>query len=106
MEGNNIISSDVRDLLSKNPILIMRDKKTLKPLGISYSEDGLRGIANKNGIYLYCEGRVTDFKAAKTAKKSSNVLVERFIPRNFNNKALTTNELHWCIQAKHLINNY
>ncbi len=101
--GDNIVSSNVRELLSRNPILIMRDRKTLKPLGISYSEDGLRGVANKNGVYLYCEGRVTNFNTAKTAKRSSDVVIERFIPRDFNNKALASTEIHWALAASRLL---
>jgi len=103
MEKSNRIDPEVKELLTRNKIMIMRDKKTLKPLGINFTEDGLRGIANKNGVYLYCEGRVTNYNTARKARKSPNVIVERFIPRDFNHQGMATAEIHWANYAKHLI---
>lgn len=93
--------SENRKLLEENKMYIMRDKRTLMPLGVSFTEEGLRGIANKNGIYLYCDGRVNSFNEARTARKNPNIIVERFIPREYpNNPKLTTAEIHWTNQAK------
>lgn len=107
MNGENIIrnrvSDDVITLLRNNKLMVLRDRKTLKPLGISYTEEGLRGVANKNGVYLYCKGRVTDFNRARKEEISPNVIVEQFQPRQFQNPIMASQEIFWSIQAKHLI---
>lgn len=103
MERSNRITPEVKELLTKNKIMIMRDRKTLKPLGINFTEEGLRGIANKNGVYLFCEGRVTNYNDALKARKSPNVIIERFIPREFKNNSMVTAEIHWANHAKRLL---
>jgi len=89
------INEKVKDAIVNSNLMIMRDKKTLKGLGVAYTEDGLRTIANKNGIYLYCQGRVNSLQDAYKAKQSYNVIVEKFIPREFNNPQLQKCEMHW-----------
>jgi len=102
----NVEIAKSKELLLNNPMVIMRDKYTRKPLGISFSEEGLRTNANKAGIYPYCEGRVTDFNSARTARKSPNIIVERFIPKdNLTGKQLTE-EILWINKAKHYIKGY
>jgi len=95
-----------KQLLNKNPMVIMRDKYTNKPLGVSFTEDGLRSIANKNGVYLYCKGRVNNLNDALKSEKNPNIIVERFIPKEYpNNRSLTTAEILWINKAKHMIGN-
>lgn len=93
------IKKEIVEFISNNNLLIMRDKKTHKGLGISYSEDGLRTIANKNGVYLYCKGRVNNLSDALKAPKSENVIIEKFIPQNFNNEQLNKCEMLWVDSA-------
>jgi hypothetical protein len=101
---SNSVNEETRFLLEQNPMVVMRDKYTKTPLGISFSEEGLRGIANKNGVYLYCEGRVNSFNKAKEAKRSKNIIVERFIPLNEpNNPKLMSMEVHWATAAKRML---
>ena len=101
MEKTNRVSEESRKLLEENEMYIMRDKRTLMPLGVSFTEEGLRGVANKNGVYLYCDGRVNNFIKARNARKSPNIIVERFIPRDYpNNPKLASAEIHWVNAAK------
>jgi len=97
---------EARQLLERNPMLIMRDKYTRKPLGIGFTEAGLRSSANKLGVYPYCEGRVTDLNKARTARKSPNVIVERFIPKDNLQGRQLTDEILWINKAKHYIKGY
>ncbi len=100
----NLEIVQAKELLEKNPMVIMRDKYTKMPLAVSFSEEGLRGKANKMGVYQYCQGRVTNFNEARTAKKNPNVIVERFIPRNYpDNPKMETAEILWINNAKKLL---
>jgi hypothetical protein len=103
MEKSNRINPEVKELLTKNKIMIMRDKRTKTPLNVSFTEEGLRLTANKNGVYLYCEGRVTNYNDAKIAKKNPNVIVERFIPRESDNPTVIKQEILWANKAKYLL---
>ena len=51
----NLEIVQAKELLERNPMVIMRDKYTRKPLGVSFTEEGLRTTANKNGVYVYCK---------------------------------------------------
>lgn len=85
----------VKEIIIKNNLVIMRDKKTLKGLGLAYTEEGLRSTANKNGVYLYCKGRVNNYNDALIAPKSNEIIVEKFIPRTFKDSYLMKCEMHW-----------
>lgn len=104
MLRKNTINDDTRKFIESNDILVLRDATTKRALGVAYSEDGLRAIANKNGVYLYCQGRVTDYFKARTAPKASNVLVEKFMPKNFLNPSLATSEIAWVLAAEKKLN--
>lgn len=99
----NLEITQAKELLRDNPMFIMRDKYTRKPLGISYTEDGLRVQANKMGIYTYCKGRVMDLNSARTAQRNPNVVVERFIPREGLQGKAQTEEILWINKAKHML---
>tara|TARA_R110000850_G_scaffold11713_2_gene40110 strand:+ start:1377 stop:1697 length:321 start_codon:yes stop_codon:yes gene_type:complete len=95
------IDKYIKELIQDNNLVVLRDKRTHKALGVSYTEDGLRSIGNKLGVYVYCKGRVTDFGVALGAPKSEKVYVEKFVPRDFDNKLLTKCEIHWVNAAKY-----
>lgn len=97
---------EARQLLERNPMVVMRDKYTRKPLGIGFTEAGLRTSANKLGIYPFCEGRVTNLEVAKIARKNPNIIVERFIPRDNLQGRQLTDEILWINKAKHYIKGY
>jgi hypothetical protein len=100
----NRVDDYSKNLLKENTIMIMRDKHTKMPLGVSFTEEGLRLTANKMGIYQYCEGRVRTMNEAKIAKRNPNVIIERFIPRDYpNNPRLTTAEILWVNKAKYML---
>lgn len=97
---NNRVDPELKDLISSANLVALRDRKTDKCLGVSFTEEGLRGLANKNGVYIYCKGRVTNFSEAKRAERNPNVVVEKFVPRDFSKRDLATVEIHWALSAK------
>ncbi len=100
----NLEIVQAKELLERNPMVIMRDKYTRKPLGVSFTEAGLRTTANKNGVYVYCKGRVNNLNDALKAQRNPNIIVERFIPREYpDNRSLTTAEILWINKAKHML---
>lgn len=103
-ERNNKVDEQSRKLLDENIMYIMRDKYTKMPLGCSFTEEGLRSVANKNGVYLYCAGRVSNFQKAREARKNPNIIVERFKPRDYpDNPKLASAEIHWTNFAKRML---
>jgi len=100
IERTNRVEPGLKSVISEANLVALRDKITNKCLGVSFSEEGLRGLANKNGVYLYCKGRVNNFNEAKTAQRSPNVIVEKFVPRDFDRRDLATAEIHWALAAR------
>jgi len=93
------ISEKVKDIIKNNNLVVMREKSTGKALGLAYTEEGLRATANKNGVYLYCKGRVNNYFDALSAKKSDKIIVEKFVPKQFDNPTLSKIEMHWVEAA-------
>lgn len=103
-QRNNQVDEQSRRLLEENTMYIMRNKYDKTPLGISFSEQGLRSVATKMGVYPYCKGRVTNFKDAQKAERSPNIIIERFLPLdNTNDSRLMSKEIHWITQAKRML---
>lgn len=101
---SNVVDEQSKRLLEENTMYIMRDKYTKMPLGVSFTEEGLRFSGNKNGIYHYCAGRVNNLQKAKEARRNPNIIVERFIPRDYpDNPKLASAEVHWVTQAKRML---
>jgi len=96
------IKEEVRQLIASNNLRVLRDKSTHKALGISYTEDGLKTIANKMGKYIYFSN-VNKLQDISKGKKSDKVYSEKFIPRDFENRSLQTAEMHWVEAALHRI---
>lgn len=97
------VRDDVKRQIIESGMLIMRDLRTDKPLAIAFSEQGLRLSANKSGVYMYCRGRVTNYKDALIAKRSNRVKVEPFIPRRFRNPRQFKEEMMWVSKGLHLL---
>lgn len=95
-----MIREEVKQIISQNNFRVLRDKKTHKALGIAYSEDGLKTIANKSGRYLYFDN-VTSLKDIPKGHKSNRVYSEKFIPREFSDSSLRSAEMHWIETALH-----
>ena len=92
----------VKQEVVKENLLVLREKGTGKALGVSYTEDGLKTLANKTGRYIYFKN-VNNIKDIPKGIKSDKVYVEKFIPREFNNSFLNKTEAHWIECAKHKI---
>lgn len=69
--------------------MVLRDSRSRKALGVSYSEDGLRWISNKYGRLLYFNKAYVEHRKvgdiyfpyfSGDLRKSRNVYSERFIP--------------------------
>lgn len=104
IERTNRVEPGLRSIITSANLVALRDKTTNKCLGVSFSEEGLRGLANKNGVYLYCHGRISNFNEARTAPRSSNVIVEKFVPKDFDRRDLATAEIHWALAARTKLN--
>lgn len=101
-EYNNYI----KNLIIQADLKVLRDKKTGKALNVSYTEEGLKTTANKMGKYVYFNN-VNRLSDIPNGKKSNNVIVEKFIPREFKDPQLQKIETHWLETAKFKIyNNY
>jgi len=97
----NRVEPELKKSIEEANLVVLRDRKTLKCLGVSFTEQGLRlAAANKNGVFLYCKGRVTNLKEAMTAERSPDVIVEKFVPRDFDKRDLATAEVHWSLSAR------
>lgn len=94
----------IKNLVIKEKLKVLREKSTGKALGISYTEEGLKTIANKTGRYVYFTN-VTNIKNISLGKKSNKVYVEDFVPRTFSNNQLNKAEIHWLEAAKFKIYN-
>jgi len=102
---NVVIEERVKELIETNDLVVLRSKKDNKALGVAYTEDGLKSIANKLGIYIYCKGRVNNYARALQTPINDNVYVEKFIPRDFENNMLAKCEIHWVNAAKYKLYN-
>lgn len=76
--------------IASQSFFVLRDKKTKRALGVSYTEDGLKWIVSRNQRLLYFKDAFlkinpkTNFPEFKgDLSKSDRVIVEKFIPRDF-----------------------
>lgn len=92
----------INDIIKSGNILCMcevgRNGIVGKIIGVSYSEDGLRGIANKSGRYLYTGA--TNFSDAKKLPKSRNIVTQKFVP----SAKPTKEEVLWIDKSYRLLN--
>lgn len=72
----------IREKIKANNIVCLKENN--KILGIALSEEGLRGIANKSGRYLYTGA--TNLKDAYKKPKLRWLKVEKFVPNEFPTK--------------------
>lgn len=99
----------IKNLIIKADLKVLRDKSSGMALGVSYTEDGLKTIANKSGRYLYFRN-VTNIKDIPKGIKNNRVIVEKFVPKTFdektfNSKQLNKAEIHHMEAAKFKIYN-
>ena len=69
-----------------------------KIIGVSYTEDGLKGIANKAGRYPY--SGAMSIKEAYKLPKSRNIKIDKFIPNSNPSKE----ECLWIDKSYRLLN--
>ena len=86
----------IREKVKASNIICLKDNRN-KVLGIALSEEGLRGIANKTGRYLYSNS--TNLKDAYTKKKLPWLKVEKYMPSEYPSKE----ESLWLDRAYRLI---
>lgn len=92
------------NIIKSGNIICMREVNNKgivgKIMGVSYTEEGLRGIANKSGRFIY--SGATNVKDAYKAPKASNVVVEKFVPSS----RPTKEEVLWIDKSYRLLNIY
>lgn len=71
-----------------------------KIIGVSYSEDGLKGVANKSGRFPY--SGATSIKEAYKLPKARNIMVQKFIPSSSPPKE----EILWIDKSYRMLNIY
>jgi hypothetical protein len=92
-------------------MVVMRDAKTRRALGLSYSEDGLKLTANKSGRLIYynravirpINGKVT---VVGDLRISPRIIVEPYKRENHKSYAENNYEEFWACKAKHLATYY
>jgi len=94
----------IDNIIKSGNIMCMREVNNRgvvgKIMGVSYTEEGLRGQANKSGRYIY--SGATNIKDALKAPKAPNVKVEKFIPST----RPTKEEILWIDKSYRLLNVY
>lgn len=86
----------IREKIKSNNIVCLKNGN--KILGVSYTEDGLRGIQNKTGRYPY--SGATNVKDAYKKPKLKWLKVEKFEPKEYASKE----ESLWIDKAYRLVN--
>ena len=86
---------------------VLREKKSKKALGLSYTEEGLKLTANKVGRLLYYKSAVLNNNNGKISvsnniEKNPNVIIEKFKPLKFESKHLQKCENLWVRKAKQM----
>jgi len=106
-ENKGVAYEIIQKKIIENKIPCMREvyydrkKKCLtkgKIVGVSLTEGGLRGVANKTGRYCYTGA--TNIADAYTKPRNKNIIVEMFIP----NSKPTKEEALWIDKAYRLVN--
>lgn len=90
----NEIEPRIKELISSNEFYVIRRKKSMEPLNISYSRVGLRWTTDRFRNLLYFKNAQLRHKVTVTGEhvpyfykrgndgleKNSNVIIEKFIP--------------------------
>lgn len=92
-------------------MVCMRDKRTGRILGLSYSVDGLKWTANKSGRLLYFNGAVlkpTDngVQVVGDTSPSEKVVIEPYTRKSHNNRFENNFEEFWACKAFHMATYY
>ena len=82
------ISPHIREYLKQKKLYVMRDKRTNRPLNVSYTEDGLRYTQNSSGRWIYFQGAWADRTNSDkitfrgNLKRNREVYIELYEPRD------------------------
>lgn len=99
--NKNAAYEKIHDRIKESSIVCMRESNRFgvgKIMGVSYSEEGLRGVANKSGRYIY--SGAANLKDAYKLPRARNIIVEKFIP----NDKPTKEEVLWIDKSYRLLN--
>ena len=90
----------INNIIKDSNIVCMKERgdRRNKILGVSYSEDGLRGVANKSGRFPY--SGATNVKDAYKMPRNRNIVVEKFVP----SERPTKEETLWIDKSYRLLN--
>ena len=90
----------IAQLISDNNLMVLRNKKSGKALGVSYTEDGLKQCFNKFGKSLYYKHAfIREGRVQGDTRKSPWIVVEKFEPRNHKTKNNQVAEYLWISKA-------
>lgn len=92
-------------------MVCMRDKKTGRILGLSYSVDGLKWTANKTGRLLFFNNAVLKPSNAGVivvgdTRPSNKVVIEPYQRRRHQSHAENNFEEFWACKARHMAHYY
>lgn len=94
----------VREQIIENSFVIMRDKKSNKPLGVAMTEDGLKYTCNKTGKALYFKKAFFSNGQLKgNLDKNNNIYIEKFTPNINKNYKFINEEINWMHKCKTLL---
>ena len=98
--------------LEQKNLFVLREKVSGKALNVSYSPAGLKYTMNPFGKYVYFKNAWTEINTNKNKlvfrgnlKVNSNLVIEKFVPRQFEDPKLAKIELVWVQKAYRLLYN-
>jgi len=88
----------------------MRDRWG-KPLGVSYTEDGLKLVCNSDGRMPYYnkailranQGETPGYTITGDLRKNPNIIVEKFVPRDHKNPRIMQAEIQFVDKALRML---
>lgn len=92
-------------------MVCLRDRKSGRILGLSYTEEGLKWTANKSGRLLYFNGAVLKpslqgVVVVGDTSPSSKVVVEPYVRKRHKNSFENNFEEFWACKARHMATYY
>lgn len=99
--NKNAAYEKIHDKIKESNIVCMRESSKWgigKIVGVSYTEEGLRGVANKSGRYIY--SGAANLADAYKLPRARNIVVQKFIPSD----KPTKEEVLWIDKSYRLLN--
>ena len=100
----NKVDSRIHDWITSHQILVMREKRSGRAVGVSYTEDGLKYVVTKTGqLPYYKKAFIEGGKAVGDLTKSESIVIEKFVPRDLRNGPLWKAEVMCVAKATHML---